>query len=93
MRFRTEGPIARDARMRQWHWWFAWRPVRLAYRDGRGDGEMAWLEWVGRRFNGRQVEYQPPGETPLRKTEAAQPFNFAPPRRTSSPVGGFGPRA
>lgn len=33
----------------QWHYWFAWRPVRLEWRDGRSNRGGVWLEWVCRR--------------------------------------------
>jgi len=31
------------AAWKEWHPWFAWRPVRVGHRDCR------WLEWVERR--------------------------------------------
>ncbi len=32
-----------EQRVRQWHWWFAWRPVTTI------SGYRVWFEWVKRR--------------------------------------------
>ena len=33
----------RVSRLSNWHWWFAWHPVRIGSHDCR------WLEWVARK--------------------------------------------
>lgn len=34
---------ARHLRLQEWHWWFAWRPRRVA------PGDCRWLEWIERK--------------------------------------------
>jgi hypothetical protein len=56
-----------------WHKWFAWYPVRLAWRDGRANRGGVWLEWVAYHKkndmagssiydNGSKWEYRPLNE-------------------------------
>ena len=48
------GPTKSEKRaaLKEWHLWFAWRPVRVGSNDCR------WLEMVGRKGT---VQYLPPG--------------------------------
>lgn len=76
----TFGPTKREKAYEQshtWRLWFAWYPVRLAWRDVRGNRGGAWLEWVAYRGvkttdsvydNESRYEYRPPEETPLKNT-------------------------
>lgn len=54
MRFNVGPPLTQrlidrvsdwEHRRREWHRWFAWRPVRMTWIDG----EVRWLEYVERR--------------------------------------------
>lgn len=35
--------VEEQRRLKHWHLWFAWRPIRLGSRDCR------WLEWIERK--------------------------------------------
>ncbi len=43
LKARTERWKRKKARLEDWHYWFAWRPVRL------NTGECCWLEKVRRK--------------------------------------------
>ncbi len=52
------GPREQKIYRERWHKWFAWKPIRLAYRNDRLDHEGRWFEVVGRRWAGDQWEYR-----------------------------------
>ena len=50
MKFYKESLYAKSERLRQWHVWFAWHPVRI-------DEYIVWLEKVKRRKTGMVYEF------------------------------------
>ena len=53
MRIGSMSPAVRAEIRKQWHCWYAWRPVRI------GPLELCWLEWVDRRWRDWQTGYTP----------------------------------
>jgi len=52
-----ERECQRYFRMREWHIWYAWHPVRV------GSGDCRWLEPVQRRRIYDEWQYRLPGAT------------------------------
>ena len=50
MKFYKESTYRKSEKLRQWHVWFAWHPVRI-------DENIVWLEKVKRRKTGVIYEY------------------------------------
>ena len=49
MIWRVTKPGAKQRALKQWHWWFAWRQVRVP-TDGRMSKQhKVWMQWIRRR--------------------------------------------
>ena len=53
--------------LHQWHWWFAWRPVRLS------NGQRAWMEGVARSA---RIRTAPLGPTSLLKPPRERRWDY-----------------
>lgn len=80
--------VSRRDRLREWHQWFAWRPVRVVshWKAEESAPRMAWLETLWRRrvydtvwdeMYGQSYrwEYLDSFETPDHRAQRAQQFD------------------